>query len=153
MPSFRNSKEKFWYEFDLKKNQNPDIYSEISNAILFEPNKESFYNLCKNFENITLNSAKFKDGSAVFHYKDIDNAINYLKRFCEINHITEFENLLDIIHELYPLAYDKNDRRIAGVVIKKDEISGIRIGTYYNFNKIPDIIWEKIKSKALLKLK
>lgn len=141
-----NNKEQFYYEIERKP-----ISDELRQLIEEDKGNDGFYELCKKYSDIALNSQKkfnesTKKVQAVFQEEDIENAENATIGFIFNQGIKDIDGFLDSIKIMYSSAIEWDDKRPQGGKVyseEKDRNLG-RTGKLFDFSKLPDNIWQEI---------
>lgn len=137
----------YFYDYvlqSLSNNENDELYVIIKR----DGQQSGFFELCKAFLDIPLNSEKFKDENGrvtgCFKFDDIDKAKIATKRFVETYDLHDISKLFVTIHDCYKKAKDFDDERVSSGMIRNEDLnSSIGIyGTYYDFTAIP--VWDDI---------
>ena len=150
MVKIKNSKEQFYYA--MEKNEilkHMKIFDILKNKYL------SFYDICAQFVNISLNSSKTViSGTYVvqgyFHSEDINIAKRAAKAFYDENSLQSIDEYMKSIKIMYRFAVDFNGSRCTtGFVQSENSVSSYGIfGKYYSFKEMPKDIWEKVEKET-----
>ena len=113
-----------------------------------------FYELCKKYSDIALNSEKWRikgtcDIQACFKNVDIDVAKEETKKYVEKWAIKEIDLLLGLIYKMHSIAVEWNDTRCTGgrVVPENYDWKPGFAGMYYNFSMLPESVWNDISKE------
>ena len=154
MASLHNSKDDF-YAYAEKF-----LTEELQQLLNNDKMKSEFYNLCKKFSDISLNAPKIKDSktgnvSGSFQHTDINIAKEQTINFITKYGITDPDAFMEIIHRVYGNAVDRDDKRQKAGLVKSESYNynGGFFGTYYNFQQLPDDIWEIICTEIIETIK
>ncbi len=145
-----NSIENF-YQYAENNNY---LNDELKTVFETKEAKSDFFEVCKKFENVSLNAIKFNDDElhtvpAVFKYSDIALAKDEAKKFYILYHIKNVDEYIETIHKLYFQAVDDDDDRQTSGFIKNEDIcrSLGYYGTFFNFGELPEDVWNKISKE------
>ena len=137
---------------ELKRNDT--MLNDVFTFIEEKGEESGFYELCCKFLDITLNAPKFKDGTAILQYSDVDIAVNATETYIREHNIDDIYSLLNLIYEYHPKAHRMNETRSSNGIVWSESSSAFgRIGKYYDFSKIPSENWEEIKKQIFEKVK
>lgn len=129
---------------------------ELEQLLDSDDKKDEFYSLCKKFSEISLNAPKFKDPKTgnvegCFQYDDIDCAKEATMEFVKKYDIQNFDAFMESIHRLHGHTVDCYDNRAKSGFVQTDSsnYNGGFFGIYYNFQCLPDDIWETICAEII----
>ena len=122
---------------------------------VLEENFEDFYSVCEKFVDIGLNAPKYRipgtsDVQGCFQFEDIRKAKEAAKSFYVEKNITDVDEYMIAIENVYTLAVDFNDTRCQGGMVETENVdfSYGMFGKYYIFAEIPDDIWRDIVNET-----
>lgn len=153
---YHDSQEQFYAKLAVVLNGDEVESKEFRDYVSqFETISDSgFYELCMKFADISLNSLKEVnpvtcDVRAVFQFADTEIAKTAIKEFIQCNHLNDLDGLLEVIHIMHQFAVGWDDPRCTGgrIVPKDYNWEPGFGGQYYNFSKLPEIIWSQISEE------
>ena len=125
--------------------------AELEQLLDSDDKKDEFYSLCKKFSEISLNAPKFKDPKTgkvegCFQYDDMDSAKEATVEFVKKYNIHNLDAFMESIHRLHGHAVEWDDARVKSGFVQAESYNynGGFFGTYYNFQCLPDDVWEDI---------
>jgi len=121
-------------------------YPDIELSLLLTSQGDcGFYELCRKFVDVGLNSDKRKikslEISAVFDYGDLVAAKNATIDFIHKNGITDIVSFLEILNTRYPQAMDPSDPRQKTAAYMDESY---RFGKFFSFSQLPDDVFHEI---------
>lgn len=133
---------------------NDCLNDELTDLLKKDKTKKEFFDLCKKFEDISLNADKFivdepNAISACFKFSDIALAKEAAKTFYILYHIKNVDEYIEAIHKLYPQTVEQDDDRQKSGFIRNEDINRSLgyYGIYFNFRELPENEWDKISKE------
>ena len=129
-----------------------DVSSDLKTLI--EKNESGFYEVCKKYAEIVLNSGKIKDEKSKsvqgkFWEADIDSAKGTTKEFVEKFDIRNVEELMEVIHIMYQNVINNENKGQMAVLWQQEVAIFGRCGMLLDLTKLPEDIWQEIKKDTL----
>lgn len=150
MTKTTNSIENFYQYAENNNYLNDELKTVLEN----KQAKNDFFEICKNFENISLNVTVIKGDEpnsvyAGFIDSDVALAKDEAKQFYTLYHIKNVDEYIDAIHKLYPQAMEHDDFRQKSVLLRNEDVkqSFGYYGTFFNFRELPEDVWNKISKE------
>lgn len=148
MAVYRCAADQFYESMMAEKDNIYKIFGKVDNI-----RETDFFELCKMFSDISLNSDKFWEGEIKTikcnpKDEDIDLAKEATKRYIEEWNIQDVDFLLKLIYKMHSKAIEWNDnRQYNPKVYYNPSKSVIPSNTYFDFTRIPAMTWNQIVAR------